>query len=95
MAKGDEKLMIIGGYSLLLYCDYQDDTSFPHRFIIDGDIYYHDGDIVRGFEFVGENFSECVRQAMQAGWKVDRKNNKCVCPKCLEYIRNRKKINNI
>jgi hypothetical protein len=74
--------MIVGGYTLDLYCDNdQDDNKNYHWILTNGT--YIVGDYEINHQYVGENFSEAVRQAKKDGWKVNRKNDICICPVCM------------
>ena len=66
--------MIVGGYTLELYCDARpDDTLHTRALIVAGD----------GFgEFVGEKASTCRRLARKAGWLLNLKEGTCICPAC-------------
>ena len=68
--------MIVGGYTLDLYC--RDSAASkvtegpdPHAYRT-------------GFEqFYGRTYSECKRQAVKAGWRFD-KDDDVTCPWCLK-----------
>lgn len=68
--------MIVGGYSLHLYCDVLDE-SYQHRgsasFPGDGT-----GD------FCGESGGNARQDARRAGWKFDLKGGRVICPSCLK-----------
>lgn len=59
--------MIVGGYTLDLYCNTTNPkheyNEFPHQ-------------------FYAETGSECRAAARRAGWKLDLKTGKAWCPKC-------------
>lgn len=59
--------MIVGGYSLHLYCSRANAehgfNEFPHQ-------------------FTGETGPECRAEARKIGWKLDMKSHTAVCPKC-------------
>lgn len=75
--------MIVGGYSLNLYCDNVNFHNSQHLSIWGGNYHFRDGSILAN-EFVGETFSECARHARKYGWKIDRKQGICVCPLCVK-----------
>lgn len=58
--------MIVGGYTLDLYCDRESPThlfqEFPHQ-------------------YTGENGPACRRLARRHGWRLKR-NGEAICPKC-------------
>jgi hypothetical protein len=70
--------MIVGGYILDLYCDNKD----KHMTLEAGRYYLIEGWIYIGNQFVGETYSECAREARQAGWLVNRTKDKCLCKYC-------------
>ncbi len=66
--------MIVGAYSLDLYCDNQfneHNMEIYHYYYTEGSEYHVNKSVVP-HTFVGETFSECVKQARQCGWKVNR-----------------------
>lgn len=69
--------MIVGGYSLDLYCDYPDD-SFEHMGLAE---YPGPG---KGF-FFAETGESARKQARQVGWSVWK--GKCLCPYCKKLGR--------
>lgn len=60
--------MIVGGYSLHLYCDYPDDDW---RHLDLGKV-----------EIAGHNEADCKRQAKAKGWSLDFGLYKALCPGC-------------
>ena len=70
--------MIVGCYSMHLYCDTGNDMpgmpgdygKTPHNFENPG----------RG-EFIGHSESECKKQARMAGWRFTR-DRRVICPSC-------------
>lgn len=64
--------MIVGCYSLHLYCDFdrheKDTHTFPH-------------------EFTGRTEGECFKDARSKGWKIYPKDDKAKCPRCVELER--------
>ena len=61
--------MIIGGYTLDLYCD---KAKIMHDPIHTFDEFPH--------QFTGHTHSQCVKQARDKGWLLGRKMD--LCPKC-------------
>lgn len=70
--------MIVGCYSLELYCDKAaNETS----------IYGHNRDGIHKYKefphtFVGERRQDCEREAREMGWMINNKTGICLCPKC-------------
>ncbi len=60
--------MIVGGYTLHLYCDFKDE-SFGHG---------------RPGEFAGETKGHAFRDALRSGWKIDLKAGTALCPNCAK-----------
>lgn len=71
--------MIIGCYDLHLYCDFSDE-EYKHR----GSGAYPGP--ARG-EFTGETASEARQQARRAGWLIDIRNERALCPYCRRLER--------
>lgn len=71
--------MVVGGYTLDLYCDCQSDAhkhgEFPHQFF-------------------GETYSGTSRQAKRQGWKITKDRSKAICPKCVSQGLKPKEENN-
>jgi len=69
--KYPDPLCYAAGYSLDLYCDYENDAhgfnEFPHT-------------------FTGETFTGCVRDARLKGWKIHKESRTATCPKCMKEI---------
>lgn len=59
--------MIVGCYSLHLYCDIPND-SHKHR--------------LHG-EFTGDTSSEARQKARNEGWKFNRDQKRVICPRCI------------
>lgn len=59
--------MIVGCYTLDLYCD--NDVSDHCRNVFSE-------------TYVGETFAECIREARSKGWIINPKKNKALCPEC-------------
>lgn len=60
--------MIVGGYSLHLYCD----NNKGHRL--------NDSSSKAEYDDIKESF--CFAKAKSDGWKIDRKNGTAICPTC-------------
>ena len=63
--------MIVGGYTLDLYCE---NTTGE---------YEHDH--YPGFgnaQYTGRTFTDCATRAKKDGWLINRSENKAICPKC-------------
>lgn len=60
--------MIVGCYSLDLYCDNEEAHKDEYPLLI--------------FQSTGRSRGACFRSARQAGWSIDLKNWKARCPKC-------------
>jgi hypothetical protein len=75
--------VIVGGYTLDLYCD-----KIEKHITIGGNIYYFKPDTAQWIpvdnQFVGETYRECVKEAREVGWLVNRSKNKCLCKYCKE-----------
>lgn len=68
--------MIVGCYSLHLYCDTPQCPHRPHR--------------GPDFDAIGETGGEARDEARKAGWKIDMRQNKAYCPKCASADRKEK-----
>lgn len=66
--------MIVGCYSIDLYCDGE---------------YSHDYDEGKA-DFADKNESRCYRQARRAGWIINTREQKAYCPNCTKLRRSRK-----
>ncbi len=66
--------MVIGGYSLDLYCDFPDE-AYKHR----GSPGYP-GDGVG--DFAAESGPVARSLARRAGWKIERGGRRALCPMC-------------
>lgn len=64
--------MMVGCYTLDLYCD---NESTEHE---------HSGTSYDEFphQFTGEIASECRAKARRAGWQLNLRTGKAICPKC-------------
>ena len=62
--------MIVGCYSLDLYCDNRECKSVS-RFRMEPDVY------------TGRTFAGCSRKAKKDGWKIDSRRRWCICPACV------------
>jgi hypothetical protein len=64
--------MIVGGYTLDLYCDVENEQhsyrEFPHQ-------------------FYAQTKQECYREARRCGWTINDKTGFCYCPKCKKAKR--------
>lgn len=65
--------MVIGGYTLDLYCDCNECGKVTLHIE-----YRHQGNGFRSF--VGQTNAECMRQAMSAGWFFFNNKTKCFAP---------------
>lgn len=68
--------MVIGGYSLNLYCDFPDET-WAHM----GSAQYPG---VGRRDFAAETGPEARAQAKRAGWKFERGQMRVICPSCIK-----------
>ncbi len=70
--KLNDPIGIVGGYSLHLYCQYNNERhdwrEFPHEF------------------YGPENGSEARAKAKVRGWKFDFRKNVATCPKCVKDL---------
>jgi len=60
--------VIVGAYTLHLYCDNTKATSHRHR------EFPH--------EFVAEFGSRARANARRAGWRINKRDGEAICPKC-------------
>ena len=69
--------MIVGGYSMDLYCD-KAGCNNGHR-----------GSNMGEVQYVGETRSECVREARRDGWRFSRSKSpkEAYCPECSKSFR--------
>ena len=74
--------MIVGGYSLDLYCE-NDEIS---HYLLPSGIYLVGNTEVK-HQYAGNTFIECARQARKDGWKINTKNHTCICPVCRNTIK--------
>lgn len=67
--------MIVGCYTLHLYCDFERDGK-------------HGGvetyKIGWPAEFTGKTESECLKEARKAGWRIFKAEGKAKCPRCVK-----------
>jgi len=66
--------MIVGCYTLDLYCD----NKPAHQYLWISD-YMSDGKFP--VQFIGERGCDCRQQARKAGWKLMR-DGRALCPRC-------------
>lgn len=72
--------MVVGGYTLDLYCDAEDSwmdrtMQFNHHYAMG----------FQGFgtdQFTGETQAECRAQAKKKGWLIERGGMRAMCPIC-------------
>ena len=62
--------MIVGCYSLHLYCDF-------------GDAEIHEG-MTFPHEFTGRTEAACFRDAKKRGWRIYSQQRKAKCPRCVK-----------
>jgi hypothetical protein len=78
LPKHKEPLQYASGYSLDLYCQYDnpdhDFNEFPHQ-------------------FGGEAFRECKLDAIRAGWSIDVAARLATCPKCVRKLADWRRLN--
>jgi hypothetical protein len=80
--------MIVSGYSMDLYCEYENDSIARHVMLhpSSSTILMVNGKKIP-FSFAGHSFAECATQARKAGWKLSKKHNRAVCPICAQLKR--------
>lgn len=66
--------MIVGGYTMDLYCDNGRPGDGTHPWSM----------YEKPTEFAGHNRAACVKQARDAGWIIDERNRRCYCPTCAK-----------
>lgn len=71
--------MIVGCYSLDLYCDNPLETYFGQGATPIG---FHGFDEFP-HQFIAETGENCRQQARKRGWKLDLQNHKAYCPRCV------------
>lgn len=75
--------MIVGGYTLDLYCD----DPKHHGFTLDSGrhlVYLSDGATIDLIDsFVGRTDRECRKQARETGW-IFKRDREVVCPFCAK-----------
>lgn len=72
--------MIVGCYSLDLYCD---NEAGPHK--------YDEFPAV----YTAQTGSKCRRLARKDGWKLDINGGKAACPRCVSFLKGRIKAPHI
>jgi len=65
--------MIVGGYSLHLYCD-----GARHAELHPNKLGSLDA------EFAGHDEADCNRQARRKGWRLNKQQGKAYCPACIK-----------
>lgn len=71
--------MIVGCYSMHLYCDTgNDEPGMPGD---NGNPTPHDYRDEGNAEFTGRTEADCIRQAKALGWRFTR-NKRAICPRC-------------
>lgn len=65
--------MIVGAYTLHLYCD-----GPRHRELHPNKVGSLDA------EFTGYSEADCNKQARAKGWRLDHKNGRCRCARCIK-----------
>lgn len=60
--------MIVGGYSLDLYCDNEETKNHPYNYF--------------PHQYAGNTRGECFRDARKDGWILNYYKNKAICPLC-------------
>ena len=80
--------MIASGYSMHLYCEYQEDKTVRHNLynFESGSSLIVDGQPII-YQFFGESFTGCARDARAEGWKISKKHQLAVCPVCAKMGR--------
>lgn len=74
--------MIIGGYTVHLYCD---NEKAKHRLRqLDGAYHMSVAGVEFDYEFAGRNEAQCLRQAKNTGWRISR-DKIVICPVCSGY----------
>lgn len=68
--------MIVGCYTLDLYCDGKGCLT-NHPFGIGPESRYIP------VQFTGETGQECRKEATRAGWVINNRAGTCLCPKCV------------
>lgn len=71
--------MIVGCYSLDLYCD----SGVRRPYGTPGHS-GHDGGAVT---YTGHTYAQCAKQAKQDGWRLDNGNRTCLCPICAKEFK--------
>lgn len=66
--------MIVGGYSLDLYCENLDGDTCKNPRPKDG--------LTHPAEYYSQTFGECARMAREDGWRLNRKKGTAICPWC-------------
>jgi hypothetical protein len=66
--------MIVGCYDLNLYCDEPGHKPRPAQDGADA-------------EYCAETGGECRRDARKAGWKLQMRNSRAICPTCAKQMK--------
>lgn len=73
--------MIVGCYSIDLYCSNTEASSGETRFVC---AMVTDRDSSGGFaQAGGPNERDCLKQLRARGWKLDLRNDRHFCPACV------------
>lgn len=78
--------MIVGGYSLHLYCDCEGHINDYERAQQAGRQTWEQNSHDIG-EFTGHSRAECVKAARSDGWVIDITSGRCKCPTCAKAKR--------
>jgi hypothetical protein len=70
--------MIVGCYSLDLYCENAEKAGDMHGTGRDGIHDYQEFPMT----FTSDRRQECEREARSIGWMINNKTGICLCPKC-------------
>ena len=72
--------MIIGAYSLHLYCNYAHPESFVTISNRNSDKFHVHGEFPH--LYTAETYSQCTAMARKDGWIINRAQDRAICPKC-------------
>lgn len=78
--------MIVGCYTLDLYCRYWEDQPRGVSAFCNTNFDWNH----KIFQYTGRTRAECLREARKDGWLVNLKTRKCICPECREKYAKRK-----
>lgn len=70
--------MLVAGYTMDLYCRHSETRTCRDPRSPGGSASCGDSN---GWEYVGQTFSECAKQARAEGWRFNRDND-VTCPYC-------------